>query len=545
MAARSQTEQGFLDLLDAVIRAHYPVIAINTDEEERAQDLIEAVSRRPEHRKKGLYTWSRTAGTVLIFEPTGQSTRQQRKVESHDEQDILAFIQSKQAGLFLLFDYDPYLLPQPNQDFPPLVRLLKETAAKCKGNDCTILCVQSDFPEIRRLGHLVKTLDLPLPDEAGVTLLLDEHLEALGEHPSKPRIDVAGETKTQLVQSLLGLGMDEIENVLAYSAVRHRGIGPEAVSTVLDQKKEVIRRSKALTYSHPEPRSSFGGYAHIVGILERAARTYSPEARAFGLHPARGILLVGPPGVGKDHLKKVASSIFHKPLLDMSFGQVIGEGGGIVGQAAVSVKRALSLVTTVGGILGISEFEKAVGGLASSNRSDGGETSRTISDLLTWMQEQVGVYVFATANDVQHLEPEQFRRGRFDSVVFVDLPSPQDRVAIFGVHLRKRGRDPQRFALDDLAAVTTDFSGAEIEGVVEEALLAAFIGGKKDLSNDDLVLAARATRPTAVVMAERVAALREWAKAHLDAGTLDVLPPVAEDEGARPKRKLALAALES
>src|SRR5438034_6614943 len=154
---------------------------------------------------------------------------------------------------------------------------------------------------------------------------------------------------------------------------------------------------------------------------------------------------------------------------------VMGEGGGIIGSAATSIRRALSIATTLKGILGLSEFEKGMGGLQSSARSDGGETARTIGTLLAWMAEQQDVFVFATANDVRQLAPEQIRQGRFGQIVFVDLPGAEDRADIFRVHLTVRGRDPKIFGLEDLAHAADGFSGAEIEAAVKGALLDAFI----------------------------------------------------------------------
>jgi SpoVK/Ycf46/Vps4 family AAA+-type ATPase len=153
----------------------------------------------------------------------------------------------------------------------------------------------------------------------------------------------------------------------------------------------------------------------------------------------KGILLVGLPGTGKDLTKKIASSILGRPLLDLDFGAVMGESGGVIGSAAMSIKRALAIATTLKGILGLSEFEKGVSGLQSSARSDAGETARTIAHLLNWMQEQQDVFVVGTANDVLQLAPEQIRQGRFGQVVFVDLPTREDRADIFRVHVLKRG----------------------------------------------------------------------------------------------------------
>jgi len=194
---------------------------------------------------------------------------------------------------------------------------------------------------------------------------------------------------------------------------------------------------------------------------------------------------------------------------------VMGEGGGVIGSAATSIRRALSIATTLKGILGLSEFEKGMGGLHSSARSDGGETARTIGFLLNWMQEQQDVFVFGTANDVRQLAPEQIRQGRFGQIVFVDLPSPEDRAAIFRVHLARRARDPEAFQLEELAAASDGFSGAEIEAAVKSALLDGYLDGARQLTTTDVLRRVRSIRPTSEVKREDIADLRRWAQEHL------------------------------
>ena len=243
--------------------------------------------------------------------------------------------------------------------------------------------------------------------------------------------------------------------------------------------------------------------------------TFTPAARAYGVEPMKGLLLVGLPGTGKDLTKKIASSILGRPLLDMDMAAVMGEGGGVIGSAAMSIKRALSIATTLKAVLGLSEYEKAVGGMQSSARTDGGETARTIAFMLNWLAEQQEVFVVATANDVRQLAPEQVRQGRFSHVVFVDLPTLEDRAAIFAVHLGKRGRDPQAFDLEQLAQAAEGFSGAEIEAAVKAALLDAFVDGQRELATGDVLKRVRSIRPTSEVKREEIEALRRWARDHV------------------------------
>jgi hypothetical protein len=433
--------------------------------------------------------------------------------DTEDPLSILEHIAAAERGLYVLADYGAYLAPF-GQEEPQLVRRLRELAWAIKSRPVTVFFVGPTFPQIAALEKEIKTVDLPLPEEREVAKLLEVELARLAENPDV-RLAVDERTCEQLVQALLGLTESEVENALAKAAITYRGIGPEAIPLILDEKRSVIRQSGSLTYSHPEPVDHLGGYANLRKLLQEAAVTFTPAARDYGVEPMKGILLVGLPGTGKDLTKRIASSILGRPLLDLDFGAVMGEGGGVIGSAAMSIKRALAIATTLKGILGISEFEKGVGGLQSSAKSDSGETARTIAHLLNWMQEQREVFVVATANDVRQLAPEQIRQGRFSQVVFVDLPTLEDRAAIFRVHLAKRGRDPHTFDVEQLAQVSEGFSGAEIEAAVKAALLDAFMDGPRELTTSDILSGVRAIRPTSEVKREEIEELRTWAREHL------------------------------
>jgi SpoVK/Ycf46/Vps4 family AAA+-type ATPase len=430
-----------------------------------------------------------------------------------DPISILEHIAEAERGLYVLADYGPYLVPDGLPD-AQLVRQLRELAWAIKTRPVTVLLVGPNFPDIPALEKEIKVVELPLPDEREIAALLDLQLARLAELPDV-QLTVDDHTSAQLVQALLGLTETEIENALAKSAIARRGIDPQAIPLILDEKRSVIRQSGALTYTHPASVDDLGGYPHLRRLLQEAAVTFSPAARAFGVEPHKGLLLVGLPGTGKDLAKKVAASVLGRPLLDLDMAAVMGEGGGVIGAAASNIRRALSIATTLKGVLGLSEFEKGVGGLQSSARSDAGETARTIGYLLAWMAEQRDVFVFATANDVRQLAPEQIRQGRFGQVVFVDLPTEEDRAAIFRVHIAKRGRDPEAFDLEGLAEAADGYSGAEIEAAVKGGLLDAFMDGERALVTADIIRRVRSIRPTSEVKREEIADLRRWAQEHL------------------------------
>jgi hypothetical protein len=367
--------------LDVVIRARYPIVAVDTFGEPRFRRVLTAVARLERHRFKGLFTWSRTAGLRQVAGP-GAGAGERPVPGTEEPAEVLEPVAQAERGLYVFNDFAPYLAPYGQED-PVLVRRLRELAWGIKTRPVTVFLVGPSFPELPTLEKEVKRLDLPLPDEREVGQLLDLELDRLAGNP-EVRLEVGGDTREQLVQALLGLTAGGVENALARAAVTHRGIGPWSVPLILDEKRSAIRRSGALTYTHPEPAAHLGGYPHLRRLIQEAAVTFTPAARAHGVEPQKGILLVGLPGTGKDLTKRIASDIMGRPLLDLDFGAVMGEGGGVIGSGAMAIRWALSVATTLKAILGISEFEKAVGGLQSSNRTDGGETARTIAFLLNW-----------------------------------------------------------------------------------------------------------------------------------------------------------------
>lgn len=514
--------------LDVLIRARYPLLYVATFEELRFRRLITAVAGLERHRPKGLFLWSRTQGLRQVA-GSGLGVAAERPIpDTADPLSVLEHIAAAERGLYVLCDYGAYLAPF-GQPEPYVVRRLRELAWQITAKPVTVLFVGPSFPDLPELEKEVKTVDLPLPDEREVAQILGLQLARLAEHPDV-QLAVDPPTRERLAQALLGLTETEIENALAKAAITQRGIGPAAVPLVLEEKRALIRRSGALAYSHPEPVDHLGGYANLRTLLQQAAVTFSPAARAYGVEPSKGVLLVGLPGCGKDLAKKIAAGIFGRPPVDLDLGAVMGEGGGVIGSAAMAIKRALGIATTLKAVLGLSEFEKGVGGLASSARTDGGETARTIGALLSWMAEQQEVFVFATANDVRQLAPEQLRQGRFGQIVFVDLPTPADRADIFRVHLAKRGRDPEGFDLTHLAEAADGFSGAEIEAAVKAGLLDAFMDGARELTTADLLRRVHAIRPTSVVKRDEIEELRRWAREHL---AIDAVRGRPADSGER------------
>jgi SpoVK/Ycf46/Vps4 family AAA+-type ATPase len=220
-------------------------------------------------------------------------------------------------------------------------------------------------------------------------------------------------------------------------------------------------------------------------------------------------MLLGVQGCGKSLCAKVVASAWKMPLVRMDPGALYQK---FVGDTEARLREALEQAEAMSPVVfWIDEIEKAFAS-ASADSADGGLSQRIFGTMLTWMQDhRRPIFIIATANDIERLPPELMRKGRFDEIFFVDLPGLQQREAILSIHLRKRGRDKANFDMPRLLAETENFTGAEIEQAVISGLYAAY-AEKAEMTTEHIVCAIQSTRPLAVVMRERVAALRAWAQ---------------------------------
>jgi ATP-dependent 26S proteasome regulatory subunit len=237
-------------------------------------------------------------------------------------------------------------------------------------------------------------------------------------------------------------------------------------------------------------------------------RAFTPEAQKFGLPVPKGVLALGPPGTGKSLFAKALSTAWKFPLLRLDFGRVFGP---YIGQSEAQLRDALAQAEAHAPVvLWIDEIEKGMAG-ATGPSGDSGTARRILGSFLTWMQEKsTAVFIVATANDVRGLPPEFLRKGRFDEIFFIDLPTPVEREAIWRVHLTRRGIDVTTVPLAEFVQQTDGFTGAEIEQAVVDALYRAF-AGQRTVQADDWEAALTGARPISRVMGEQITALRKWA----------------------------------
>ena len=258
-----------------------------------------------------------------------------------------------------------------------------------------------------------------------------------------------------------------------------------------------------------------GGLENLKNWLVKRRNSWLDIAKKYNIPAPKGVLITGIPGCGKSLTAKAMSTIWQLPLLKLDMGKIFS---GIVGSSEENMRRAIATAEALApSVLWIDEIEKGLGNIDSSG--DSGTSARIFGTFLTWMQEKTKpVFVIATANDISKLPPELLRKGRFDEVFFVDLPTKDERKKIFNVHLNKRVQNSEvgkeitldESLLESLSDLTAGFSGSEIEQIVISALYEAFFH-ERNLTTNDLVNAIKNTIPISVTQKEQIKRLREWA----------------------------------
>jgi SpoVK/Ycf46/Vps4 family AAA+-type ATPase len=285
-------------------------------------------------------------------------------------------------------------------------------------------------------------------------------------------------------------------------------IGSDDLPRLIQQKHAILARDSVLSFEIET--ASFADVAGLEALkawLQRRRAPFLGDESAPGLDVPKGIMLLGVQGCGKSLAAKAVAGAWGVPLMRLDFGALYNK---FLGETERNLREALKAADAMAPcVLWIDEMEKGVA--PGGTTVDGGESRRVLGALLTWMSERKSrVFIVATSNDIEALPPELVRKGRLDEIFFVDLPSPVVRAEIFRIHLRKRGQDPAKFALDKLVDQTAGFSGAEVEQAVVSSLYEA--NARQQPLDDALMLAEIArTRPLSVVMAERIARLRAWA----------------------------------
>ncbi len=480
--------------LTALIRANTPLIVIETADEARVVDLFRQALM---HVWRALYRWSITEGLRRI-----DMDREDDAVGPPDASSALRMIQeAEQRGIYLLLDFHPYLGYASHQ------RLLRDIVQRRHSQPHVLVLVGTKVELPAELEALATRFNPRLPDANALLKMLREEAAAYAGDNGGRRVEVDQDAVRQILRNLQGLSLPDARRIARQLIYADGALRADDLPQLARLKFELLNRSGHLHYEYDSARfGEVAGATRLKRWIEQRRAVFVAGDAPPGLDPPRGMLLLGVQGCGKSMLAKATAAGFGVPLLRLDFATLYNK---YHGETEKNLRDALASAEQLAPcVLWIDEVEK---GLASSGE-DGGVSRRVLGYLLTWMAERKApVFIVATANQVHELPAELLRKGRFDEIFFVDLPTPDTRVELLRLHLDKRGLDAEGFALPALAAAADGFSGAEIEQAVVAGLYAAH-AERRPLDTDLLMAEIRSTRPLSVLMAEQVQALRDWAR---------------------------------
>lgn len=489
---------------ELLLRARYSLIYIPTREEERVEGAIALCAKQG---NRSLYIWDFVDG--YQGNPNDAGFGKRNPVQALE---LIEKLPTSVAAVFVLRDFHRFL------DDVAVARKLKNLARLLKSQPKNVVLLSPLITIPDDLSEVLTVMDFPLPNGTEIRLELERLMGATGRSLESRVLD-------DLVRSCQGLSMERIRRVLARAIATHGELQPDDVDLILEEKRQTIRQTQILDfYPATEQISDIGGLDNLKEWLLRRGGSFSEKARQYGLPYPRGLLLVGIQGTGKSLTAKAIAHHWHLPLLRLDVGRLFA---GLVGESESRTRQMIQLAEALAPcILWIDEIDKAFAGM--DGRGDSGTTSRVFGTFITWLAEKVSpVFVVATANNIEALPPEMLRRGRFDEIFFVGLPSQDERKEIFSVHLgRLRPHNLKSYDLDRLAYETPDFSGAEIEQILVEAMHIGF-SQNRDFTSEDVLEAASQIIPLARTAQEQIQALQRFAadgKARLASRQGSLLP---------------------
>jgi ATP-dependent 26S proteasome regulatory subunit len=496
--------------IEKMIRANYNVVVFNTSEEGRALSIINRVCEKkldkdPRERGRGkgrlLASWDYADGFKQAFPPTPEPSFEALSavVENPTAIDVLDLIDKfPLSAVFVLKDFHEFW------DQALIKRKLRNLAQKLEPLGKCIIITTPGKRVPDELKDDIGVIDLPMPREEELNEILENLTRTVDI-----KVELDEEQRKRFLQAALGLTSQHAIRVLTKAAVVSQAcINESHIKMVTEEKRQVIRQSEALEFFPvSETMDDIGGLEQLKDWLNLRQGAFSEEAKNYQLPPPKGVALIGIPGTGKSLTAKAIGAIWRLPLLKLDVGSLFGA---YVGESEERTRRALAVAETVSPcILWIDEVEKAFahGGM------DGGSSTRLFGSLLSWMQDKTApVFVVATANNISALPPELLRKGRFDEIFFLDLPTEEERKQIFSVQLKKLKRPVHAYDIDFLAKQSESFVGAEIESVIIDALYKAFYDGQRAMTTTDIFLSLQKMIPLAESQREAVGALRQWLK---------------------------------
>jgi SpoVK/Ycf46/Vps4 family AAA+-type ATPase len=474
----------FIEEFNLLLKARYSLIYISTYEEDRLEYTIRNCIKLGKTR--AIYTWNFIDG----FE---------NEAGKRNPLHALEFIE-KMAGnapsIFILKDF--------NKFFSDLTvsRKIRNLSRLLKTQPKTIIISASETTIPDEIRELITILEFKLPDINEIRQELNRLLNLLDQK-------LAADDLNSLVQSCQGLSLERIRRVLSKIIATNQIIDKSTISLILNEKQQIINQTQLLEFcSSDSSLNDIGGLANLKQWLNQRTSSFSEQALSYGLAAPRGLLLVGVQGTGKSLTAKAIANDWQLPLLRLDFGRLFG---GIVGESESRVREMIRVAEALSPcVLWIEEIDKYF--TQTESNGDSGTTNRVLGTFITWLSEKNSqVFIVATANNFENLPLELVRKGRFDEIFFVGLPTEAEREKIFQVLLaRIRPLRLNEFDAILLAQKSASFSGAEIFQAITEGMQFAF-NENRDFNTTDILKGVSDIIPLAQIENKKIQTLQEWA----------------------------------
>ena len=479
----------FNDELALFLKARYPIIYINTVEEDRVEYVIRKNVKT--NLNRSIYSWDFVDG--YTNNPNNEGFAKRNPLQALE---LIERLNAETPAVFLLKDFNRFLTDL------SISRKLRNISRILKLQPKTIIIIGSDLIIPKELQDLITVIQFQLPLEEEISQELNRLVSSLN-------IQIDSELFENLTRACQGLSLERIRRVLSKIIATYKTIDENSIAVLLSEKKQIIRQTEILEYSSvTEKIDNLGGLDNLKEWLKKRKTAFSIQASNYGLPTPRGLLLIGIQGTGKSLTAKAIANDWQLPLLKLDVGKLFG---GIVGESESRLRQMINVAEAISPcILWIDEIDKAFSNTES--KGDSGTSNRVLATFTSWLSEKTKpVFVISTANNIDLLPLEIIRKGRFDEIFFLDLPKKEEREEIFKIHLQEfRPNSWKSFEYQKLAKLSASFSGAEIRQSIIEGMYHAFYE-KREFVTDDICLALEELIPLAHLENDQMVRLQNWA----------------------------------
>ena len=481
----------FNDELNLLLKSRYPILYVDTIEEERVEYVIRKNIKT--NLNRSVYTWDFVDG--YTNNPNNEGFGKRNPLQALE---LIEKLNSETPAIFLLKDFNKFF-----NDLT-ISRKLRNISRVLKLQPKTIIIIGSESNIPKELMDLITILQFQLPDIEEINTELIRLIKALNLNIGK---------KTELFDSLSsscqGLSLERIRRVLSRIIATYKKIDKNSILILLNEKKQIISQTEILEYwTTKENIDNLGGLKVLKEWLKKRQSAFSTQAQIYGLPTPRGLLLLGIQGTGKSLTAKAIADKWKLPLLKLDVGRLFG---GIIGESESRLRKMIEITETISPcILWIDEIDKAFSN--NDSRGDSGTSNRVFATFISWLSEKTKpVFIIATANNIDNLPLEILRKGRFDEIFFLDLPEEEERKDIFKIHLKNfRPNSWKTYNYEKLAELSKSFSGAEIRQTIIEAMHQAFYE-KREFTTVDICEAINNLIPLANLQSDQMKKLKNLA----------------------------------